>query len=73
MRRQEAVEYAVSEEEGTTPMPQVPDQPRGHVERSILTHCEEEVAFLVAQGLTNRQIASELVISEHTVATTLAR
>jgi DNA-binding CsgD family transcriptional regulator len=28
-----------------------------------------EIAALVAQGLTNRQIASELSISEHTVAT----
>jgi DNA-binding NarL/FixJ family response regulator len=34
-----------------------------------LTRREEEVASLVARGLTNRQIASELSISEHTAAT----
>ena len=34
---------------------------------SDLTRREKEVAALVAQGLTNRQIASELVLSEHTV------
>jgi DNA-binding NarL/FixJ family response regulator len=38
-----------------------------------LTPREEEVAVLVAQGLTNRQIASRLVISEATVETHLAR
>jgi len=30
---------------------------------------EQEVALLVAQGLTNRQVAAKLVISEHTAAT----
>ena len=29
--------------------------------------------MLVARGLTNRQIASELVISEHTAATHIAK
>jgi DNA-binding NarL/FixJ family response regulator len=32
-----------------------------------LTRREKEVATLVARGLTNRQIARELVVSEHTV------
>ena len=35
----------------------------------VLTPREEEVAALVAQGLTNRQVATELVISEQTAAT----
>ena len=36
---------------------------------SALTRREREIAALIAQGLTNRQIASELTISEHTVVT----
>ena len=38
-----------------------------------LSRRERGVAILVAQGLTNRQIASELSISEHTAATHVAR
>jgi non-specific serine/threonine protein kinase len=34
-----------------------------------LTPREQEVAILVAKHLSNRQIASELMLSEHTVAT----
>jgi DNA-binding NarL/FixJ family response regulator len=37
--------------------------------KATLTRREEEVAALVAQGLTNRYIATELSISERTVAT----
>ncbi len=40
---------------------------------ATLTPREEEVAVLVSRGLTNRQIASELSISEHTVATHVAK
>lgn len=32
-----------------------------------LTRREKEVALLVTRGLTNRQISSKLVLSEHTV------
>jgi DNA-binding NarL/FixJ family response regulator len=38
-------------------------------ERSPLTRRENEVAVLVGSGLTNRQIAEHLVVSERTVAT----
>lgn len=36
-------------------------------ENDVLSEREKEVLVLVAQGLTNRQIAGELVISENTV------
>ena len=36
-------------------------------ENDILSEREKEVLVLVAQGLTNRQIAAELIISENTV------
>ena len=35
--------------------------------KSVLTRREEEVARLVAEGLTNREIAGKLHLSEHTV------
>jgi len=38
-----------------------------------LTGRQSEIAVLVARGLTNRQIASELSLSEHTVANHVAR
>jgi predicted ATPase/DNA-binding SARP family transcriptional activator/DNA-binding CsgD family transcriptional regulator len=73
MSREEAVEHALSDAEpvpARIPAPEeVPDgEPSGN-----LTRREGEVAALVARGLTNRQIASELSISEHTVATHIAR
>jgi DNA-binding NarL/FixJ family response regulator len=36
-------------------------------ENDVLSEREKEVLVLVAQGMTNRQIAAELVISENTV------
>jgi DNA-binding NarL/FixJ family response regulator len=47
----------------------VPDQQQPHDERTQkLTSREQEVALLLGRGLTNRQIAKELSISEHTAA-----
>jgi non-specific serine/threonine protein kinase len=63
----EAVEYALSAEE-----PSGPEQPSDDG-IPALTPREREIAALVAQGMTNRRIASELVLSEHTVATHLRR
>lgn len=39
----------------------------GHRVRGVLTGREAEVVALVAAGKTNREIAAELVVSEHTV------
>ena len=41
--------------------------------RSLLAKREEEVANLVAEGLTNRDIAQKLALSEHTVSNYLFR
>jgi predicted ATPase/DNA-binding SARP family transcriptional activator/DNA-binding CsgD family transcriptional regulator len=66
MGLEEAVEYALSEDEPARSAPLTPAQ---HItdKTSMLTRREGEVASLVAQRLTNRQIASELVLSERTV------
>ncbi len=66
-----AVEYALSEEEGppTEKAPAPEEPPAGRRQAAALTPREREVAILLARELTNRQIASELVISERTVAT----
>ena len=69
MSADRAVEYALSAED-TSPrsVAEVPAKPT-----EFLTPREEEVALLVARGLTNRRIARELSISEHTVANHVAR
>jgi non-specific serine/threonine protein kinase len=71
MTLEEAVEYALSEEEPTSSAPLVPE-PLSTIEQANLTRREREVAALVSRGLTNRQIASELVIGERTVETHVA-
>jgi predicted ATPase/DNA-binding SARP family transcriptional activator/DNA-binding CsgD family transcriptional regulator len=72
MDMDEAIEYALSEEEGTLSTPTAPRQRVGD-ESALLTRREEGVASLVARGLTNRQIAAELSISENTVANHVAK
>ena len=72
MRLEEAVEFALSEE-SSSPEPPASEQPTGGTREETLTRREKDVATLVARGLTNRQIASELSISEHTAATHIRR
>ncbi len=61
MPQEEAIEYALSEEApATIPAPE-------SAPPNALTSREQEVAILVARGLTNRRIARELSISERTV------
>jgi DNA-binding CsgD family transcriptional regulator len=61
-----AFKQALSGEE-PTPAP-ASREPSSGKRTTVITPREREVALLVAQGLTNRQVATELVLSEHTVA-----
>jgi predicted ATPase/DNA-binding SARP family transcriptional activator/DNA-binding CsgD family transcriptional regulator/Tfp pilus assembly protein PilF len=70
MSLKQAVGYALSEDEPSPPSLQ---QASTGEPPTALTRREREVAALVARGLTNRQIASELSISEHTAATHVAK
>jgi predicted ATPase/DNA-binding SARP family transcriptional activator/DNA-binding CsgD family transcriptional regulator len=70
MTLEEVVPYALSRQaQPTTPSREPPT-----IETSaVLTFRQREIAALIARRLTNRQIASELTISEHTVATHVRR
>jgi DNA-binding CsgD family transcriptional regulator/Tfp pilus assembly protein PilF len=67
MSFEEAVEYALLAEEPSPPTPPALEQPSTGAQPPDLTRREKEVAALVARGLTNRQIAKELMVSERTV------
>jgi predicted ATPase/DNA-binding CsgD family transcriptional regulator len=73
MTPDQAAEYALSEEELFPSVSPVLAQPSVGTQPIALTGREEEVTVLVSRGLTNRQIATELSISEHTVATHLGK
>jgi non-specific serine/threonine protein kinase len=75
MGMEAAIEYALSAQEEPVPptLSTAPEEPNVTEPPPILTRREEEVAALVARGLTNRQVASELSISEHTVANHVAK
>jgi DNA-binding NarL/FixJ family response regulator len=76
MPLEQAIEYALSDEEEREPPTLVPvpeQQPPPDERTERLTRREREVALLVARGLTNRQIASELSVSRSTVNNHVAR
>ena len=73
MSLEQTVEYALSEYPLSDEEPLPAKMPVPEESLSGLTSREVEVAALVARGLTNRQIASELSISEHTVANHIAK
>ena len=63
---EQAIGYALSDEKRPSPAPSDQAPPRKQSDR--LTPREHEVAALLAQGRTNRDIAEVLVISERTAA-----
>jgi non-specific serine/threonine protein kinase len=65
MSEAEAIRYALGESPRPTPGPAV----RPGEDRPRLTRRERDVAVLVAQGMSNSQIAAALVISARTVET----
>jgi predicted ATPase/DNA-binding SARP family transcriptional activator/DNA-binding CsgD family transcriptional regulator len=70
MSLEEAAEYALAREpDHTTPSFTASEESSSSERPVVLTPRENEVALLVSRGLTNRQIASQLMLSEHTVAT----
>jgi non-specific serine/threonine protein kinase len=72
MALEEAAEYAVAKETGWSPDP-VPEQAMAAEPPVELTRREAEIAGLVAEGLTNRQISARLSISERTAANHVAK
>jgi predicted ATPase/DNA-binding SARP family transcriptional activator/DNA-binding CsgD family transcriptional regulator len=73
MSMEEAIEHAISEEEPASAKTPAPEEKQGGEPPGGLTSREREVTALVARGLTNRQVATELSISEHTVANHVAK
>jgi DNA-binding NarL/FixJ family response regulator len=67
MTIEKAFEYALSEEKPHPSTVPVHERPPAAEPMGCLTRREEEVAYLVSDGLTNRQISEELFISERTV------
>jgi DNA-binding NarL/FixJ family response regulator len=67
MSTEQAVELALAAEQ---PLPEQPDQSQHGSKQHVteLSPREQQVAALLAQGLTNRQIAEQLVVTDRTVA-----
>jgi DNA-binding CsgD family transcriptional regulator/tetratricopeptide (TPR) repeat protein len=74
MSLEEAVDYVLSEEAADRPEAIMLRDPAAHAELlDYLTPREREIALLVVEGLTNRQISARLSISERTAANHVAK
>ena len=73
MTLEEALQYALSDQAPTTVSSPTRQRPSVSRQPLALTRREEEISALVTRGLTNREVASALVISEHTAATHIRR
>jgi len=73
MSLEEAAEYALSKDETDPPTTPVPEEPLAGETMDKLTHREQEIAVLVARGLTNCQVSTKLGISERTAGNHVAR
>ena len=72
MSLEEAAEYALSEESDQPEATIAQEHSASAEPMGDLTPREQEVAALVARGLTNRQVSSELSISERTAGNHVA-
>jgi non-specific serine/threonine protein kinase len=70
---EEAVAYALANDDPAVPGAAAERRPLVLPPKEPLSPREREVADLVARGLTNRQIAEALVITERTAETHLER
>jgi DNA-binding NarL/FixJ family response regulator len=69
MTTEEAVEYALGTGGDLPAVSAAQEEPSVGGVPVVLSPREQEVAVLIARGLTNRRIARELSISERTVTT----
>ena len=67
MSAAQAVSYALSEDDASAAAPDRPAHTHNADSAGPLTPREQQVARLVARGLTNLQIAGELIVTERTV------
>jgi predicted ATPase/DNA-binding SARP family transcriptional activator/DNA-binding CsgD family transcriptional regulator len=73
MSLEEAAKYVFSRDQTDPPTPPVHQEPSAGKPALNLSGREQEVAVLVAQGLTNRQISADLGISERTAGNHVGR